>query len=1190
MTKNIFEEESTSETQASGGDAKIRKQARQLAYDVRYKVKQSLKKGEESNDASLKRAYLQQLNSSPAPGAVKRVAKTMLVGESYDFVDITETAKESVDKILSNVFVKKTELEDADGNSAFEVTEFVFGEEKSEREKKYKVRVTDKKGKKTYVRMADRKKIGELRKGDEVSSVEMTGYGVPNEEKGKKKDFDGDGKLESPEAEYKGSKDKAIKKAVAKEGYQRDPERLKKDKTHSKQPDPSKDGFTGIGNMSIKDIMKMNKKMKKEEVVAKESVGSAIDKGLGAVGDTAKVAGKAAVGTVKVAGKVAKGAANVAGRVAGTPIGVAKAVKKGFKSGTQSESVGSAVDKALGAVGDTAKVAGKAAVGGVKVAGKVAKGAAKAAGHIAGTPIGVAKSIKKGWKAGTASESIDPSVQSAVDALDTFDNLGGHQIDEAQSSYDKARKAAARRAADRNAKRRRGEMGGRMERETYTNEAGTRMHHKGYRANANEEVDAQSIIANAWHLNMSEHHQVDANGKVIEHEDTTPSSVEEGVIDIVKKGAKRHAKAVEKKKIKNRKAVPYAALAAQHEPEGEVIDEKCWDGYAQKGMKKKGDRVVPNCVKEEDLQLIWEKVRKKAEKKAIKRWWDDDGDGIGYEKGEVKEDHYRGTGEKVVARTKKFMDKKGQKGAPGLDAMKARTAEHKAKRGVKEEVKLEGYYDSAVAASKAASKGNKPKVSLKDRIKSVAKKAIASTSSAAGKAVKVKSDIQAAPGKAKKKVTSYVDRVKGIAKAGYKSGRGPVEKTTTYRGAGAGRKEKIGEDFVTEVIEKDNPDANVKKIDVMKGKNKVKINPNMGEQVETDTKQPEDVGLKQKERQANMLKKRVLMQKLKAVRSGAGDSIMASHTPQGEVVEASGCGTEITNKGKRKVDPKKNPVIEAKVDQGRSDYGKASIRNYRRSGPGHGEPAMFDSENKRGKTIDKRREEHKARRGVKGAKVPAYKVSEENALEKRAKENEKARKWLKKDAKDSGYTDIALKASMSKGAGVNESHATAKKPSERAAIAKLEAILKRKEDLKKQTKGVKEEVIPRGPGGNPIRIKDRIKAAKGHIPNKGKPTTEEVVSELNRYGKETGKATGSINKRAGTPVKTGGSTDDKALTFVRNMIRKETGKPSGQQKKVKGEKGRVQYGDRKTTPADSIAKRRQSAKDADAAMRDTRGT
>ena len=98
-----------------------------------------------------------------------------------------------------------------------------------------------------------------------------------------------------------------------------------------------------------------------------------------------------------------------------------------------------------------------------------------------------------------------------------------------------------------------------------------------------------------------------------------------------------------------------------------------------------------------------------------------------------------------------------------------------------------------------------------------------------------------------------------------------------------------------------------------------------------------------------MIKRQVLQKKVQAVRQGAGEDIVASHEPEGEMVEA-------------------------KVDQGRSDYGKASIRNYRRSGPGHGEPAMFDSENKRGKTIDKRREEHKERRGVKGAKVPAYKV------------------------------------------------------------------------------------------------------------------------------------------------------------------------------------------------------------------------
>ena len=97
------------------------------------------------------------------------------------------------------------------------------------------------------------------------------------------------------------------------------------------------------------------------------------------------------------------------------------------------------------------------------------------------------------------------------------------------------------------------------------------------------------------------------------------------------------------------------------------------------------------------------------------------------------------------------------------------------------------------------------------------------------------------------------------------------------------------------------------------------------------------------------------------------------------------------------------------------------------------------------------------------------------------------------------------------------------------------------------------------------------------------------VTELNRYGKETGKATGSINKRAGTPIKKGGSTD-KALNYVRTKIRKETGKPEGQQSKSKGEKDRRQPGDRKTTPADTIAKRRQSRADAEKLMRDTSGT
>ena len=101
--------------------------------------------------------------------------------------------------------------------------------------------------------------------------------------------------------------------------------------------------------------------------------------------------------------------------------------------------------------------------------------------------------------------------------------------------------------------------------------------------------------------------------------------------------------------------------------------------------------------------------------------------------------------------------------------------------------------------------------------------------------------------------------------------------------------------------------------------------------------------------------------------------------------ETGGMPATVTAKNRR---GQMQGVDEAKVDQGRSDYGKASIRNYRRSGPGHDDPGMFDPEGKRGKTIEKRRAEHKARRGVKGAKVPAYKVSEEKetALD-RAKRN-----------------------------------------------------------------------------------------------------------------------------------------------------------------------------------------------------------
>ena len=36
------------------------------------------------------------------------------------------------------------------------------------------------------------------------------------------------------------------------------------------------------------------------------------------------------------------------------------------------------------------------------------------------------------------------------------------------------------------------------------------------------------------------------------------------------------------------------------------IEEACWDSYKQVGMKEKGGRMVPNCVKKEELDELEE--------------------------------------------------------------------------------------------------------------------------------------------------------------------------------------------------------------------------------------------------------------------------------------------------------------------------------------------------------------------------------------------------------------------------------------------------------------------------------------------------------------------------------------------------------------------------------------------------------
>jgi hypothetical protein len=222
MSNKVFEEAPQAPQPSGGAVDKIRKAARQLAYDTRYKVKQKFGDNQKTDPSSLKRAYMQQLGSSSAPGPVKALAKKMLIGEEYDFVEIKEI---STSNILTKVFVegggKKAEIE--------EVQEAA--------DTRYVIRVTDKKTGKSYLRKATDAKIAELRKNPNIRSVEKTGraetdtYDRTGQKTARVKagkgldpvgkedsDINNDGKVNKTDSYLKNRREK-IGNAIAKEEY-----------------------------------------------------------------------------------------------------------------------------------------------------------------------------------------------------------------------------------------------------------------------------------------------------------------------------------------------------------------------------------------------------------------------------------------------------------------------------------------------------------------------------------------------------------------------------------------------------------------------------------------------------------------------------------------------------------------------------------------------------------------------------------------------------------------------------------------------------------------------------------------------------------------------------------------------------------------------------------------------------------
>ena len=218
MTKNIVEELPTRKhpvaaQKPEAGKEKPQdpeKKVKQAVYDIRYRARRE--------EVPLRTAYSQYMSNSGLGGNERTIVKKKLFGDGPMKENFVAEVQSEAKEALANTLVK------------------VFVGEDLTTPKKYKVRVTDKSGK-SYVRMADRAKITELRANSNIESVEMTSHGTPYEGEKKKgvqtakakgggldpvgkedSDINNDGKVDSSDS-YLKKRRAAIGKAMAKEEF-----------------------------------------------------------------------------------------------------------------------------------------------------------------------------------------------------------------------------------------------------------------------------------------------------------------------------------------------------------------------------------------------------------------------------------------------------------------------------------------------------------------------------------------------------------------------------------------------------------------------------------------------------------------------------------------------------------------------------------------------------------------------------------------------------------------------------------------------------------------------------------------------------------------------------------------------------------------------------------------------------------
>jgi len=238
---------SSSNKEGGSSEKTPEKKAKQAVYDIRYRARRE--------DIPLRQAFSQYMQNSSLGQTERTFIMQNLFGkegggmkaEDYNAM-FANAASDSISSALYKVFVEgKNQNQDPIQLTYFEELE-------NSKERKYEIKVTDKNSGKTYIRLATREKINNLRANPNISEVEIisvdptkvTAYGDPYEGerkrgsqtaavtsgKGLDYDYDGDGKVESGAKEYRGSVHNAIQRKKGGTPDGRDTSSVKEDFIH----------------------------------------------------------------------------------------------------------------------------------------------------------------------------------------------------------------------------------------------------------------------------------------------------------------------------------------------------------------------------------------------------------------------------------------------------------------------------------------------------------------------------------------------------------------------------------------------------------------------------------------------------------------------------------------------------------------------------------------------------------------------------------------------------------------------------------------------------------------------------------------------------------------------------------------------------------------------------------------------